>query len=173
MPLRSKIYPVTPTLSVEALHDRLAPVEPATAPVRPMGVEGGVVSTEGVVPAALVVSASPTPLQPASSIVVMVAARSKKAFMRNMESLLLGRHTHYLGRHSERLPVSKINDTYRKSTTLSVCRWHMTTVCKRSSMQRTFPPAFARLCQKSPIAPPMSSEDDTSSPLGKRSRLRW
>ena len=33
--------------------------------------------------------------------------------MRNMESSLLGRHTHYLGRHSERLPVSKINDTDR------------------------------------------------------------
>ena len=30
---------------------------------------------------------------------------------------MLGRHTHYLGRHSERLPVSKLNDTRRKSTT--------------------------------------------------------
>jgi len=44
---------------------------------------------------------------------------------------------------------------------------------QKSSMQTTFPPAFALLCQKSPIPPPLSSGDDTSSPLAKRSGLRW
>src|SRR5437867_4452580 len=86
-PLRRTLLPVPPTLSVEALQDRLAPVEPAAAAVRPVGVEGGVVSTEGVVPAPLLFSASPTPLQPASSTVVVVAARSNKTFMRNMRIL--------------------------------------------------------------------------------------
>jgi len=33
--------------------------------------------------------------------------------MRNMGILTACRHTHYLGRHSERLPVSKINDADR------------------------------------------------------------
>jgi len=35
---------ITPTLSVEALQDRLTPVEPAAAAMRPAGVVGGVVS---------------------------------------------------------------------------------------------------------------------------------
>jgi len=41
------------------------------------------------------------------------------------------------------------------------------TVCNKSSMQTTFPPAFAPLCQKSPMLPRVSPEDDTSSPLGE------
>jgi hypothetical protein len=103
-------------LSVEALHDRLAPVEPAAAPVRPVGVEGGVVSTGGVVPTPLLGAVSVTPLQPANIMVnaTVVTARSSKAFVRSMGILTTysGTHygTHYLGRHSEPLPVSKIND---------------------------------------------------------------
>jgi len=79
-------------LSVEAFHDRLAPVEPAAVTVRPVGIEGGVVSAEGVAPTPLLLdSAPPVPLQPANTKVVVVTAEEVK-FIRNIGiSSLLGR----------------------------------------------------------------------------------
>ena len=44
---RSTLYPVTPTLSVEAVHERLIWDEEMTDAVRLVGVEGGVVSEGG------------------------------------------------------------------------------------------------------------------------------
>src|SRR5439155_21101864 len=56
---------------------------------------------------------------------------------------------------------------YGKSTTLIVCQWHMTTVCKSPRCRRRSRSHSHVCCQKSPLLPPMSSEDDTSSPLGE------
>jgi hypothetical protein len=44
---RSTLYPVTPTLSVEAVQERLILVSEATVAVRLAGAEGGIVSGEG------------------------------------------------------------------------------------------------------------------------------
>ena len=118
------------------------------------------VSAEGVAPAPLLVSASPTPLQPASSTVVVVATRSNKAIVRSM-GILSPWPAHSLPWPAQRtLAGMEINDADRMPMAYD-------NGMQKSSMRTTFPPAFAPLCQKSPILPPMSSEDDTSSPLGE------
>jgi len=67
-------------LSVDALQDRLAPVEPTSEAVRPMGWEGGVVSSGFGVEFAG--SLSPDAVQPASA--TEHAARRSETFMRSM-----------------------------------------------------------------------------------------
>jgi hypothetical protein len=42
------LYPDTPLLSVEAVHERLICDDEAAVAVKPVGVDGGVVSVEGV-----------------------------------------------------------------------------------------------------------------------------
>jgi hypothetical protein len=51
---RSTKYPVTPTLSVAAVHARLICVAPAAVAVSPVGAVGGVVSTAAVMDANVV-----------------------------------------------------------------------------------------------------------------------
>ena len=59
------LYPVTPTLSVLAVQERLIEETPVTVPVRPVGIEGGVVSAAEVT---VTVTFAAVPVFPAASL---------------------------------------------------------------------------------------------------------
>ncbi len=61
VPLRKRRYPVTPTLSMEAVHARLIWVPDTTVVTTPVGWDGGLVSAAAVVAGTAVLGADVLP----------------------------------------------------------------------------------------------------------------